>query len=320
MLQIVNHRLTGPNVSFRATPNVGGALQPQYLVLHYTAGSSAKSAIESLCTRKPQGNASAHIVLARDGAITQLAPFNVVTWHAGVSHWNGLEGLNTHSIGIEIDNAGPLNAVGSQFVAWFGKSYPASEVMMAAHKHGGPVRPWHAYTAVQIERCLELAELLVELYGLKDVIGHDDIARGRKQDPGPAFPMASIAARALGRGDDQAVRHVITTAGANIRSGPGTQFPTTAPALNQGTVVMLLEPGDRWSQVEVEGASEVDGWVHNSLMTPLAQAPRGVAPARRPALRQPAAVKRSAAKKTAARKHPATTPTRTRRPAAEPRR
>jgi N-acetylmuramoyl-L-alanine amidase len=278
MLKIQNHRLVGPNVAFRATPNVGGALTPKYLVLHYTAGSSAKSSIESLCTKKPQGNASAHIVLARDGTITQLAPFNVITWHAGVSQWNGIEGLNPHSIGIEIDNAGPMNQVGDQFIAWFGKAYPATEVMMAAHKHGGPVRPWHAYTAVQIERCLELAEALVQHYGLQDILGHDDIARGRKQDPGPAFPMASIAGRALGRGDDHAVRYVITTAGTNIRGGPGANFATVAPALKKGTVVLLLEPSDRWSKVEVEGATEVEGWVHNSLMVQLADAPRGVVP------------------------------------------
>jgi N-acetylmuramoyl-L-alanine amidase len=315
MLKIQNHRLVGPNVAYRATPNVGGVLQPKYLVLHYTAGSSAKSSIESLCTKKPQGNASAHIVLARDGSITQLAPFNVVTWHAGVSHWNGLEGLNPHSIGIEIDNAGPLNAVGGQFVAWFGKSYPASEVMMAAHKHGGPSRPWHAYTAEQIERCLELAEVLVEHYGLKDVIGHDDIARGRKQDPGPAFPMASIATRALGRGDDEAVRYVISASSANIRGGPGTEFATTAAALKKGTVVMLLEAGDRWSRIEVVGASEVDGWVHNSLMTPLADAPRGLArgvPVPRAAVKKAAAKKATpkvASKKTASKKAKPKSPT-----------
>ncbi|MBW2050155.1 MAG: N-acetylmuramoyl-L-alanine amidase [Deltaproteobacteria bacterium] len=37
--------------------------------------------------------------LARDGSITQLAPFNVETWHAGVSQWEGLSGLNSYSIG-----------------------------------------------------------------------------------------------------------------------------------------------------------------------------------------------------------------------------
>ena len=99
MLSIKNHRLVGDRVTFRATPNHGAELKARYLVFHYTAGRSAESSIESLCTRKPQGNASAHLVLARDGRIVQLLPFNVIAWHAGVSQWNGLVGLNQASIG-----------------------------------------------------------------------------------------------------------------------------------------------------------------------------------------------------------------------------
>ena len=270
------HRLVGDNVSLRATPNVGGALAPRYIVFHYTAGSSAASSIASLCTRKPQGNASAHLVLARDGAITQLAPFNVVTWHAGVSQWSGIVGLNSASIGIEIDNAGPMNVVGDRFVAWFGREYPAGEVLMAAHKHGGPVRPWHAYTQVQIERCLELAELLVARYGLIDIVGHDDIARGRKQDPGPAFPLASIAARTLGRADDAPVRYVVSADELNIRKGPDASFEIVAAALKRGNVVALLEPGDRWSKVEVEGPTDIEGWVNNSFIVRVKDAPRAL--------------------------------------------
>ena len=270
------HRLVGDNVSLRATPNVGGALAPRYIVFHYTAGSSAASSIASLCTRKPQGNASAHLVLARDGAITQLAPFNVVTWHAGVSQWNGIVGLNSASIGIEIDNAGPMNVVGDRFVAWFGREYPAGEVLMAAHKHGGPVRPWHAYTQVQIERCLELAELLVARYGLIDIVGHDDIARSRKQDPGPAFPLASIAARTLGRADDAPVRYVVSADELNIRKGPDASFEIVAAALKRGNVVALLEPGDRWSKVEVEGPTDIEGWVNNSFIVRVKDAPRAL--------------------------------------------
>jgi N-acetylmuramoyl-L-alanine amidase len=73
MLKIdAKHRLVGPQIEFRQTPNCGGALaRPRFLVLHYTAGRSAAGAIASLCTHKPQGNASAHAVLARDGTITQ---------------------------------------------------------------------------------------------------------------------------------------------------------------------------------------------------------------------------------------------------------
>ncbi len=277
MLSIRNHRLVGDGVSFRATPNHGGKLKPRYLVFHYTAGRSCDSSVESLCTRKPQGNASAHVVLACDGRIVQLAPFDVVTWHAGVSQWNGLVGLNHWSIGIEMDNAGWMKRVGDKCVAWFGKEYPAGEVMLAEHKHGGGVRPWHVYPEVQISRALELAELLVDHYRLEDVLGHEDIARGRKQDPGPAFPLAAIAGRVLGRSDDAPPRYVVTADTLNIRKGPDASFDTVAPPLVKRAVVLLLQPGDRWSKVEVEGPTDIEGWVNNSFIVraPAATRQRG---------------------------------------------
>lgn len=266
MLGIQNHRLTGPDVSFRATPNVGGAMRPQFVVLHYTAGRTLESSVESLCTKKPQGNASSHIVLGRDGRIVQLAPFNAVTWHAGVSQWNGLDGLNHHAIGIEMDNAGLLHREGERCVSWFGKAYPDNEVVVAEHRHGGGVRPWHHFTEVQIERALQLCEVLVAHYGLKDVLGHEDIARGRKVDPGPAFPLAAVRARALGRGGDVAVRLVVNAASLNIRSGPGAEFPKVAPALKRGAELVLLEAQDRWSRVAVVGATDLEGWVCNDFV------------------------------------------------------
>ncbi|MDP3411792.1 MAG: N-acetylmuramoyl-L-alanine amidase, partial [Polaromonas sp.] len=257
----------GPDVSFRPTPNVGGAMRPQFVVLHYTAGRTLESSVESLCTKKPQGNASSHIVLGRDGRIVQLAPFNAVTWHAGVSQWNGIDGLNHHAIGIEMDNAGLLHREGERCVSWFGKAYPDNEVVVAEHRHGGGVRPWHHFTEVQIERALQLCEVLVAHYGLQDVLGHEDIARGRKVDPGPAFPLAAVRARALGRGADVAVRLVVTATSLNIRSGPAAEFPKVAPALKRGAELVLLEPQDRWSRVAVVGATDLEGWVCNDFVT-----------------------------------------------------
>lgn len=266
MLGIQNHRLTGPDVSFRPSPNVGGTLRPQFVVLHYTAGRTLESSVESLCMKKPQGSASAHIVLGRDGRIVQLAPFNTVTWHAGVSQWNGINGLNHHAIGIEMDNAGLLHREGERCVSWFGKAYPDNEVVMAEHRHGGGLRPWHHYTEVQIERALQLCEALVSHYGLHDVLGHEDIARGRKVDPGPAFPLAAVRARALGRGADVATRLVVNAASLNIRSGPGADFSKVAPALRRGAELVLLEPQDRWSRVAVVGATDLEGWVCNDFV------------------------------------------------------
>lgn len=281
MLKIdARHRLVGDQVDFKATPNVGGALRARFLVMHYTAGGTAEGAITSLTTKKPQGNASAHLVLARDGTITQLAPFNVVTWHAGASQWDGIVGLNSAAIGIEIDNAGPMNVVGGKFVAWFGREYPRSEVMMATHRHGGPERPWHAYTAVQIERSLELADVLVQRYGLAAILGHDDIARGRKLDPGPAFPLGSITARALGRESDAPALCVGAAETLNLRGGPDASFAAVAPPLPRGTRLELLEAGSRWSRVEVDGPSDVEGWVNNRFIEPL-KAPRARAAPKR---------------------------------------
>jgi N-acetylmuramoyl-L-alanine amidase len=279
MLSIQNHRLTGPKVRFQQTPNVGGGLRPSYVVLHYTAGRDVDSSVRSLSTRKPQGNASAHIVLGRDGTIVQLAPFNVVTWHAGVSQWNGVNGLNNHAIGIEMDNAGLLHREGERFVSWFGKTYPADDVLLAAHRHGGGVQPWHAYAEAQIARALELCELLVAHYGLRDVLGHEDIARGRKVDPGPAFPLAAVRARALGRGADVQQRLVVTASSLNIRSGPGAEFDKVAPALKKGAELVLLEPQDRWSHVAVVGVTDLEGWISNDFVAPLPasrSAPGGV--------------------------------------------
>ncbi len=303
MLEIEKHWLVGDKVTRRETPNRGGLYTPRFLVFHYTAGRSVASSVESLCTKKPSGNASAHLVLGRDGAIVQLAPFNVVTWHAGQSQWNGLVGLNNFSIGIEMDNAGPMNRVGNSYVAWFGKTYPDSEVMVATHKHGGGPRGWHAYTEAQIGRALELADLLVEAYGLEDVLGHEDIAPGRKQDPGPAFPLASIRSRSLGRDADDAPRYVVTATSLNIRKGPDASYEPVAQALKKNTVVILREQGSRWSKVEVDGPTDVEGWVNNSFIVPQppGTATRGLSRAKHSPV-TPATPARKAPRKTTAKR------------------
>lgn len=201
-MKIVNHRLekagSSFDVAFQASPNHGGTMRPRFLVMHYTAGLSASSSISWLCN--PVARASAHFVVdRRTGAITQLVPCNKVAWHAGLSEWQGVQGLNAHSIGIELDNAGLLKRQGGRWVHWAGKQIPEAEVIEAAHRKGGEVQGWHTYTEVQIEAALELAVALHAAYGFEDILGHEDISWPRKTDPGPAFPLASLAGRVLGR-------------------------------------------------------------------------------------------------------------------------
>ena len=263
-LSIEDDRLVGAGVSFVETPNRGGDLTPRYLVFHYTAGKSATSSINWLTN--PESKASAHLVLARDGTITQLAPFTIKTWHAGLSHWDGLSGLNGYSIGIEMDNAGPLKKVGDTYQAWFGTPYAEDQVVYVKHKLDDEPRWWHAYTEIQIQKALELAQLLVRHYNLKDVVGHEDIAPDRKRDPGPAFPLEHVRASVLGREGEEPECYEVTVSTLNIRSGPGVEFPPVAEPLKRGTEVVLLEKRDRWNKVELVKNGDIEGWVHNQFL------------------------------------------------------
>ena len=264
-LSIEDDRLVGDDVSFIETPNKGGDLSPRYLVFHYTAGKNATSSINWLTN--PESKASAHLILARDGTICQLAPFNVKTWHAGISHWEGLSGLNSYSIGIEMDNAGPLKKVGNKYQAWFGTLYAEDQVVYAKHRLDNEPCWWQAYTEVQIQRALELAQLLVRHYDLKDLVGHEDIAPDRKRDPGPAFPLEHVRATVLGREEEERERYDVTASTLNIRSGPGVEFPSVAEPLKRGTTVVLLEKRDRWSKAELAENGDIEGWVHNQFLS-----------------------------------------------------
>ena len=271
------HRLArddGHAIAYLASPNAGGVIAPRFLVIHYTAGSSAAGTIGWF--QSPASNVSAHLVIARDGAITQMVPFNRAAWHAGQSRWGNLSGLNRYSIGIELDNAGQLLQSGGKWVSPLTRrSYPASDVTVALHKHDPPgAAPcgWHAYTPEQIEATLECGLALVGHYGLADVLGHDDIAPGRKRDPGPDFPMQSVRARLFGRGDDHPERYH-TTGRLFVRSGPGPEFSALpGTPLPVATEVEVLAKNGLWWQVdvtgEVNGVMDIVGWCHSKYLAP----------------------------------------------------
>ena len=164
-MKILNHKLmldSEQACSFQASPNVSKnrTLKPEYIIIHYTSGVSASSSINWLCN--PNAKASAHIVIGRDGQITQLAPFNRVTWHAGISRWNQIQNLNGHSIGIELEGTDDL-----------------------------------AYTDLQYERLGRVVAALLTTYPRLDagrMVGHCDIAPARKTDPGAAFDWQRLRA------------------------------------------------------------------------------------------------------------------------------
>jgi AmpD protein len=98
---------------------------------------------------------SAHALIARDGELTQYVPFTRRAWHAGRSNYCGREGCNDFSVGIELEGADDMPYAAPQYLALV--------VLIAALRR--------AYPSLRNAA----------------VVGHSDIAPGRKTDPGPAF-------------------------------------------------------------------------------------------------------------------------------------
>jgi N-acetylmuramoyl-L-alanine amidase len=234
---------------------------PDTIVLHYTAGRDGKSSAQYLA--KDNVKASAHIVIDRDGSIYQLVPFDTVAWHAGKSSWKGRSGFNKYSIGIEIDNAGVLTKSGAKYVAWFGKKYDADKVIEAVHRNESQSKYWHLYTEEQIELVESVCELLMQQYtGIKHILGHEEIAPGRKLDPGPAFPLDQLRKRLMNDRDEEKPLLTEQTGEVaveylNIREMPSTRAPLVSSPLPRGTQLKIREEHGGWYRVE----TQIEGWV-----------------------------------------------------------
>ncbi len=278
-MRVVEHLLVGADgapVAFRESPNWthGTFLEPEYLVMHFTAGRHAASAVDWFLD--PAAQASAHLVIGRDGDVTQLVRFDRIAWHAGVSRWNGRQGLNRWSIGIELDNPGRLTRADvGRWRAWFGGEYTDADIIQQPHRDdpvGTPPSGWLPYPDVQLEAAFAAAEALVAAYGLRDVVGHDDVAPLRKSDPGPAFPMASFRSRLYGRVDDTAPVFV-TTDTLNIRAGAAADaLRLTGGPLPPGTRVERLSTRGTWWLVDVldvvNEQMDLQGWIHSRYVRP----------------------------------------------------
>jgi N-acetylmuramoyl-L-alanine amidase len=238
-MDIRNHKLSGAGTSFSASPNHGGSFVtslPDTVVIHFTAGASLESSVKSLSTQG--SNASAHVVVGRNGQVVQLVPFDVVAWHAGASSFGNRTGLNKYSIGIEIDNAGRLTqTASSDFLTWFGKRIPQEDAVQGVHRNESQPTWWHAYTEQQIERVSDLVKLLIETYPISVIVGHEEIAPGRKTDPGPAFPLDRLRDRWLGVGrrEDAPAPAPVIAAGA-VLPPRAINFAAAAQPVSRGGV------------------------------------------------------------------------------------
>ncbi|HTV78267.1 MAG TPA: 1,6-anhydro-N-acetylmuramyl-L-alanine amidase AmpD [Steroidobacteraceae bacterium] len=103
----------------------------------------------------PPGRVSAHGLIRRDGTPVQFVPFGARAWHAGLSEYQGRKGCNDFSIGIELEGMDDA-----------------------------------AFEDAQYATLGALIRALLGTYSTLDatrIVGHSDIAPGRKLDPGPKF-------------------------------------------------------------------------------------------------------------------------------------
>jgi N-acetylmuramoyl-L-alanine amidase len=269
-MKINKHRLADDNTVFKLSPNHGAAFKtpnPDTLVIHFTAGASLDSSARTLSD--PASKASAHLVIGRDGKIAQLVPFDTVAWHAGVSSFQGRTGFNQYSIGIEIDNAGRLSQTASgNFLTWFSKPIPKKDAVQAVHRNESKATWWHAYTETQIERVFEVCALLVERYGIKLIVGHEEIAPGRKTDPGPAFPLDRMRDRLLGTGRNEEGAAdlevgIVSASFLNARAEPSTMGAILGNPLPRGTSVQIAESRQGWLRI----LTPIPAWVKEDFVT-----------------------------------------------------
>ena len=137
------------------------------LVLHYTGMKSAADALARLCD--PEAKVSAHYLVDEDGAVFLLVPEAKRAWHAGVSSWRGESNINDRSIGIELVNPG--------------------------HEFG-----YRVFPEKQMAALIPLLRGILSRHPIPQsrVLGHSDIAPGRKTDPGELFDWHRLAESGIG--------------------------------------------------------------------------------------------------------------------------
>jgi N-acetylmuramoyl-L-alanine amidase len=154
---VKNHLLYKGNerVSYKLSPNRGGVIKPELVVIHYT-GDNGTGGLNWLTTKG--SGVSAHLWIAKTGIVWQLLPFNIRGWHAGRSEYDGRGDVNSWSVGIENQGLGDV---------WPEK---------------------------QIQANIDVIKALCAVYDIVDLVGHDEVAipEGRKVDPGERYPWRRI--------------------------------------------------------------------------------------------------------------------------------
>ena len=189
-----------------------GGARPSLIVIHYTGMEDGPSARARLCD--PEAEVSAHWLIHEDGETEPLVPEDRRAWHAGAGAWQGQEDVNSRSIGIELVNPGD--------------------------------RPFAAAQMDALEALLPAIMARWQI-GPEGVIGHSDMAPGRKIDPGPRFDWARLARQGLalhpsGAGEDVILADSLTRIG----------YPEADPEARLAAFRLRFRPGATGPEEEAD--------------------------------------------------------------------
>lgn len=186
---IFQHRLT--YAKWVPDSDVGRDMPaPTIIVAHYTVSQSGAGVVATFGARD---SLSCHLTNFPDGTCVQMVPFDRTAAHAGKSSWEGRSGCNAFSVGIELVNPGPVFLRQGKYFDVNGQEW-TGDVLEAHHQNPScGWRTWAEYTDEQVDMFIRQCSDLMAYYpSIRDVVGHEDVAPGRKLDPGPAFPWGAI--------------------------------------------------------------------------------------------------------------------------------
>lgn len=234
------------DITSRPSPNWDNrkdGQSPSFIIIHYTGTKTADEAAERFIDEAPSdaiGRISPHYMIDGKGQIIKFVDEDKRAWHAGTSQWKDVTDLNSASIGIEIWNTG----------------------------HEFECEP---YIPEQIDALIDLITDIKTRWDIPDqnILGHSDIAPGRKMDPGEHFPWRKLEVNGIGllpqiwdEKDDENGHHV-----EEMKASPSTffealkEFGYTYPASNE----VLLKEFCRHYMPEKLGATEPDTEICSAL-------------------------------------------------------
>lgn len=190
---IKKHQQPTPFSDKREHPEKKKSIKPEYIIIHFTANCSYKDSWKAFFNfLRP---VSTHYLIGIDGKVIQMVDESKRAWHAGDSCWKNNRHMNSYSIGIELINPGfseinkdPCTTNEKLWNQQTGKQISGSSYL------------WYEFTPKQVESLITLCKEIIKRHKIpaQNILGHSDIAPGRKVDPGPLFPWKILAEQGIG--------------------------------------------------------------------------------------------------------------------------